>query len=75
MKSRRNRLALVAAVVGSALLTACSSVGTGAFVPTPVKQPASHYDLMHYQSSASRNMLHRAATAPGPGGVFDYRYY
>jgi hypothetical protein len=42
------------------------------FVPTPVKQPASQFDMLHYQS---RNMLHRAATAPGPGGLFDYRYY
>ena len=68
------RLALALAVAGSALLSACSSIGTGEFVPTPVKQPSSRFDMLHSQSSA-RNMLHRAAVAPGPGGVFDYKYY
>ena len=75
MNSQRNRrLALVLAVAGSALLQACASVGTGAFVPTPVKQPAGRFDLMRYNKSGA-NMLHRAAVAPGPGGVFDYKYY
>ena len=74
MNSQRNRrlVALAVAVLGSALLQACS-VATGAWAPRTVHQPASHYDLLRYRNAPMAS--HLAATAPGPGGVFDYHYY
>jgi hypothetical protein len=74
MNSQRNRrlVALAVAVLGSALLAACS-VATGQYVPSTVHQPAGRYDLMRYQQSSG--VAHRVTTAPGQGGMFDYHYY
>jgi hypothetical protein len=72
-KTNRRMLVLAVATAGSALLQACA-MNTGQFVPTPVRQPASRYDMLHAPSSQSM-VLHRAAIAPGRGGMFDFRYY
>ena len=73
MSKNRRLLMLAVSVTGSALLQACA-VSTGQFVPTPVRQPASRYDMLHSPTSSSM-VLHRASVAPGRGGMFDYRYY
>ena len=74
MNSQRNRrfVALAIAVLGSAVLQACS-VATGQWAPSTVHQPASQRDMLHYRSSAMS--YHLASTPSGPGELFDYHYY
>ena len=72
MSSRNRRLAFVCAVVGSALLQACASVSTGGFAPTSARKISS-FDMLHYQ--ATPGAAHLMLTAPGKGGLWDYKYY
>jgi hypothetical protein len=77
MISRTNRrlVAVVCAVVGSALLQACAMT-TGPYVPSrPTatnRSMTSRYDVLRQQSVSSG---HRHMTVTRERGLFDYRYY
>jgi hypothetical protein len=80
MKSKNDRLvALVVAVAGSVLLTACASVTTGKFVPSREvnanRTMTSNYDqYTHNLKQPTGGSRFRIVSSAG-GGVYDYRYY